>query len=371
MATSLASSLRIASRTAPLIASRAAIRPTATFLSQQKKTFATTPAKMSAQGTSSGQPIATLDVSFQTTSPKQHKTRPPQILTFNSTQTTAAPKLASHCALLFAAKKSKNLSFETIAQALGREEVSTAAMFYGHTPANEQDVQKLAEVLGIPEAELRQTEIMNFPDRGRSLEMPPREPLVYRLYEIVQNYGYAYKSVINEKFGDGIMSAISFSTKVEKETDEKGEWVKITLRGKWYVDSCCFVVGVEACGLTNLAGFLSPASRLRGVNMMSVYIHVGKYESFVESFSVNLRSILEGKGCLYRMVSQIPISHVHQVCKDPLSHVVAELSLVDCPPCPPYHGSVYERPSTDLVRPSADTPVFTRKGIVTRNHKQQ
>lgn len=37
---------------------------------------------------------------------------------------------------------------------------------------------------------------------------------MYRLYEIVQNYGYAYKAVMNEKFGDGIMSAISFSTKV-------------------------------------------------------------------------------------------------------------------------------------------------------------
>lgn len=55
---------------------------------------------------------------------------------------------------------------------------------------------------------------------------------MYRLFEIVQNYGYAYKAVLNEKFGDGIMSAISFSTKVEKETDEKGDWVKITLRGK-------------------------------------------------------------------------------------------------------------------------------------------
>ena len=65
--------------------------------------------------------------------------------------------------------------------------------------------------------------------------MPPKEPLIYRLYEIVQNYGYAYKAVINEKFGDGIMSAISFSTSVSKETDEKGEWVVIKLRGKWYV----------------------------------------------------------------------------------------------------------------------------------------
>ena len=66
--------------------------------------------------------------------------------------------------------------------------------------------------------------------------MPPVEPLIYRLYEIVQNYGYAYKAVLNEKFGDGIMSAISFSTKVEKEVDKDGNsWAVITMRGKWYV----------------------------------------------------------------------------------------------------------------------------------------
>lgn len=58
--------------------------------------------------------------------------------------------------------------------------------------------------------------------------------MIYRLYEIIQNYGLAYKAVLNEKFGDGIMSAIAFSTKVEKETDDSGvEWAVITLRGKW------------------------------------------------------------------------------------------------------------------------------------------
>ena len=67
------------------------------------------------------------------------------------------------------------------------------------------------------------------------MDMPPKEPLIYRLYEIVQNYGYAYKAIMNEKFGDGIMSAISFSTKVEKEEDDKGTWCVITLRGKWSV----------------------------------------------------------------------------------------------------------------------------------------
>lgn len=69
-----------------------------------------------------------------------------------------------------------------------------------------------------------------FPDRGKSVEMPPKEPLIYRLYEIVQNYGYAYKAVLNEKFGDGIMSAIAFSTSVEKETDKDGVvWVRTAI----------------------------------------------------------------------------------------------------------------------------------------------
>jgi len=133
---------------------------------------------------------------------------------------------------LFEAKAKKNLSFETIAQHLGRAEVAVAALFYGQAQASPQDIEKLAELLEVPKESL-EVELSGFPDRGRQMEMPPKEPLVYRLFEIVQNYGYAYKAILNEKFGDGIMSAISFSTKVEKETDEKGDWAVITLRGKW------------------------------------------------------------------------------------------------------------------------------------------
>lgn len=59
------------------------------------------------------------------------------------------------------------------------------------------------------------------------MELPPRDPVIYRLFEIVQVYGYAYKNIIAEKFGDGIMSAISFSTSVEREEDDKGTWVKV------------------------------------------------------------------------------------------------------------------------------------------------
>lgn len=98
--------------------------------------------------------------------------------------------------------------------------------------ASAEDIKKLSQILDI-HAETLEAQLAGFPDRGRTMEMPPKEPLIYRLYEVVQNYGYAYKAVLNEKFGDGIMSAISFSTKIEKETDEKGDWAVITLRGKW------------------------------------------------------------------------------------------------------------------------------------------
>jgi len=86
--------------------------------------------------------------------------------------------------------------------------------------------------LGL-EVEQLKTDLYAWPDRGRATEMPPREPLIYRLYEIVQNYGAPIKAVLNEKFGDGIMSAISFSCNIKKETDDKGDWAVITLRGKW------------------------------------------------------------------------------------------------------------------------------------------
>ncbi|KAF2182007.1 cyanate hydratase [Zopfia rhizophila CBS 207.26] len=146
--------------------------------------------------------------------------------------TSLIPRLPPSSPTLFEAKKNKSLSFEAIAKEVGRDEVAIAALFYGQAQASPEDIEKLSQVLDIP-AEQLESQLSGYPDRGRTMDMPPKEPLIYRLYEIVQNYGYAYKAVLNEKFGDGIMSAISFSTKVEKETDEKGDWAVITLRGKW------------------------------------------------------------------------------------------------------------------------------------------
>ncbi|KAI9859301.1 MAG: Cyanate hydratase [Vezdaea acicularis] len=134
---------------------------------------------------------------------------------------------------LFEAKEKKQLTFEAIAKELERSEVAVAAIFYGQARASKEDVRKLSSILGIDHGTLDE-QLTGFPDRGKTVDMPPKEPLIYRLYEIVQNYGYAYKAILNEKFGDGIMSAIAFSTHVEKEVDKDGvAWVNINMRGKW------------------------------------------------------------------------------------------------------------------------------------------
>lgn len=61
----------------------------------------------------------------------------------------------------------------------------------------------------------------------------PKDPLIYRFYEIVGVSGETLKSVIQEKFGDGTMSAIDFSMHVEKLEDPKGDRIVVTMNGKF------------------------------------------------------------------------------------------------------------------------------------------
>jgi cyanate lyase len=131
---------------------------------------------------------------------------------------------------LFAAKKKKNLSFADLGKAVGRDEVWTAALFYRQASASAEEAGKLAASLGLdPGAAEVLTEI---PSKGLG-PVVPTDPLIYRFYEIMQVYGTPLKAVIHEKFGDGIMSAIDFSLRVDKEEDPKGDRVKVTMSGKF------------------------------------------------------------------------------------------------------------------------------------------
>jgi cyanate lyase len=96
-----------------------------------------------------------------------------------------------------------------------------------------QDIEKLSQVLSVSQSELDESMGEHFyPERGIGA-MPPTDALLYRLYEIILVYGYPLKSVIHEKFGDGIMSAIDFRADVEKVKVDGVDRVKLTFLGKW------------------------------------------------------------------------------------------------------------------------------------------
>ena len=88
---------------------------------------------------------------------------------------------------------------------------------------------KAAELFGLSKSE--QALLNEVPYRGTP--MPPTDPLIYRFYELVMVNGPALKALIEEEFGDGIMSAIDFDLLMERQPDPKGDRVKLTMSGKF------------------------------------------------------------------------------------------------------------------------------------------
>lgn len=132
--------------------------------------------------------------------------------------------------ILFEAKEEKGLTFSELGKRINRDELWVAALFYGQASASEEEAKTLLSALDLP-TDLGAI-LTTFPSKGLG-SVVPTDPLIYRFYEIMQVYGYPLKSIIHEKFGDGIMSAIDFTMHVDKEQDPKGDRVKITLSGKF------------------------------------------------------------------------------------------------------------------------------------------
>ena len=76
---------------------------------------------------------------------------------------------------------------------------------------------KAAKLFGLSESE--QPLLNEVPMRGTP--MPPTDPLLYRFFELVMVNGPALKALIEEEFGDGIMSAIDFDMVIERQPDPK------------------------------------------------------------------------------------------------------------------------------------------------------
>jgi cyanate lyase len=99
----------------------------------------------------------------------------------------------------------------------------------GQMKLTKPQVAEAAELFGLSKGEQA---LLNEPPY-RGAPMPPTDPLIYRLYELVMINGPALKALIEEEFGDGIMSAIDFDLVMERLPDPKGDRVKITMSGKF------------------------------------------------------------------------------------------------------------------------------------------
>lgn len=128
------------------------------------------------------------------------------------------------------AKKTRNLTWEAIAAELNLSPVFIASASLGMNSLKVEQAEALCKLLDLPEGS--QAALMEFPRKSWDFAVP-QDPLIYRLYEIVGVYGDTLKQVIQEKFGDGIMSAIDFSMEVDKQEDPKGDRVVITMNGKF------------------------------------------------------------------------------------------------------------------------------------------
>lgn len=143
--------------------------------------------------------------------------------------------LPSDITSLLDAKRRSGLSFADLGARLGQDEVWTASLLYGQATATADQAQALLEALQVPAPERSSLvdALTTYPVKGALDPVIPTDQLLYRFYEILQVYGLPLKDVIQEQFGDGIMSAIDFSLTVNKQRDPKGDRVVVTMNGKF------------------------------------------------------------------------------------------------------------------------------------------
>jgi cyanate lyase len=129
-------------------------------------------------------------------------------------------------------KREKGWTWKYICDQIGGfSPVLIVGALLGQMKLTKPQAEKAAELFGLSKAEAAM--LNEVPMRGQGTPMPPTDPLIYRFYELVLVNGPAFKALIEEEFGDGIMSAIDFDVVIERQPDPKGDRVKLTMSGKF------------------------------------------------------------------------------------------------------------------------------------------
>ena len=127
-------------------------------------------------------------------------------------------------------KRHKGWSWKHITEEIGGvSPVLIVGALLGQMKLVKPLAKNAAQLFGLTDEEERM--LNEIPNRGTP--MPPTDPLLYRFYELVMVNGPALKALIEEEFGDGIMSAIDFDMEIERLPNPNGDRVKVTMSGKF------------------------------------------------------------------------------------------------------------------------------------------
>ena len=127
-------------------------------------------------------------------------------------------------------KREKGWSWKHICEKIGGySEVLIVGAILGQMKLTKPQAANAGELFGLSKSEIAM--LNEVPMRGTP--MPPTDPLIYRFFELVMVSGPAWKALIEEEFGDGIMSAIDFDLEMERQPDPRGDRVRITMSGKF------------------------------------------------------------------------------------------------------------------------------------------
>ena len=129
-------------------------------------------------------------------------------------------------------KREKGWTWKYICETIGgMSPILVTGAILGQHKMTKPMAAKAAELFGLSKAE--QTMLNEVPMRGTAAAFPPTDPLIYRFYELILVNGPALKVLIEEEFGDGIMSAIDFDMDITRKSDPKGDRVQLGMTGKF------------------------------------------------------------------------------------------------------------------------------------------
>ena len=132
---------------------------------------------------------------------------------------------------IITARISRGLTWAEVADKVGMSKEWVTAACLGQMALGSEQAAVVGDLFGLTVDERQWLTVP--PYRGSLPTSVPTDPLVYRFHELVSVYGTTFKELIHEEFGDGIMSAIDFYMKLEREPHAQGDRVKITMSGKF------------------------------------------------------------------------------------------------------------------------------------------